>query len=122
MLIRTKVKQGKAVKISATFNGNVQDYALAWLHLTNNARENPNIFLKHWNNSGNSVYVVTPEKYADQMKEYLTGLNSSEFTVKIWDVETITTITPVIDWCIDYKNDAECEEADNAEVLPHVDA
>ena len=122
MLIRMKAKQDKAVKISATFNGNVQDYALAWLHLTNNARENPNIFLKHWNNSGNSVYVVTPEKYVDQMKKYLTGFNSSEFKVKIWDVETIATITPVIDWCIDYKNDAELEEADNAEVLPHVDA
>jgi hypothetical protein len=64
--VRIKAKIGKAVKISCTFKGSVQDYALAWLHLTNNAREYPNIFLKHWNSSGDSVYVITPEKYAEK--------------------------------------------------------
>lgn len=122
--IRIKAKQDKAVKITCEFKGSTENYALAWLHLTNNAREFPEIFLKHYNNSGNGVFVVTPEKYVDKMKDYLTGFNSSEFEVEIVDEEKITTVTPVIDWGSDWKTttDEEWEELDNAEVLPYEDA
>lgn len=123
--IKAKAKQGKAVKISATFKGSVENYALAWLHLTNNAREFPEIFLKHYNNSGNGVFVITPEKYVEKMKEYLTGFNTKEFTVKVWDEEPITTITPVIDWGPTWgpgSEDIDWDELENAEVLPYEDA
>lgn len=118
--IRIKAKQGNAVRISATFMGSVENYALAWLHLTNNARENPGIFLKHYNNSGCSVFVVTPERFADQMKEYLLGFNSNDFKVEIYDEEKITTITPVMIWGNGIASD-DWEELDNAEVLPYED-
>lgn len=122
--IRIKAKQDKAVKITCEFKGSTENYALAWLHLTNNAREFPEIFLKHYNNSGNTVFVVTREKYVDKMKDYLTGFNSSEFEVEIVDEEKVTTVTPVIDWGSDWKTttDEEWEELDNAEVLPYEDA
>lgn len=122
--ISIKAKQDKAVKITCHFKGSTENYALAWLHLTNNAREFPEIFLKHYNNSGNTVFVVTREKYVDKMKDYLTGFNSSEFEVEIVDEEKVTTVTPVIDWGSDWKTttDEEWEELDNAEVLPYEDA
>ena len=105
------------MKISATFEGSVENYAMAWLHLTNNAREFPEIFLKHYNNSGDSVFVVTPEKCVERMKDYLNGFNTSEFTVKIYDVETVPTITPLIDWEATYEDEAD----DYVEVLPWED-
>lgn len=119
--IRIKAMTGSAVKITCVFKGSVQDYAMAWLHLTNNARENPNVFLKHWNNSGNCVYVVTPEQWVEQVKDYLIGFNSIDFESEVIDVETVPTMTPVIDWGCDW-NGFDYEEIDSIEVLPSVDA
>lgn len=119
--VRIKAKMGKAVKIYCRFNGNVQDYALAWLHLTNNAREYPKIFLKHYNNSGNGVTVITPEKHVEQMKEYLEGLSHDEFEVNIMDEEIVSTVTPVIDWGDNWMNDDVLDELDSAEVLSYED-
>lgn len=131
--IRIKAKQDKAVKITCEFKGSTESYALAWLHLTNNAREFPEIFLKHYNNSGNGVTVITPEKYVDKMKNYLRGLAQYKcenneliptLTIENFSEEKITTVTPVIDWGSDWKTttDEEWEELDNAEVLPYEDA
>ena len=124
--IKIKAKKGKAVRIECSFTGSTEQYALAWLHLSNNAREYPNIFLKYWNNPYDSVFVVTPEKYADKMKSYLTSLTKYEvadttlnriFTVKIEDEEVIETITPLVDWEATYEDEAD----DDAEVLPWCD-
>lgn len=119
--VRIKAKMGKAVKLSCSFEGSVQDYALAWLHLTNNAREYPKIFLKYYNNSGNGVTVITPEKYVEKMKDYLTGFNTGKFEVMIWDEEIVSTVTPVIDWGDNWLNDDVWEELENAEVLQYED-
>lgn len=118
-----KHRIGTAVMIRSTFKGSVEDYAMAWLHLTNNAREYPKIFLKHYNNSGNTVTVITPAKYAEKMKEYLVGLSQytcidgelkKTFTVEIDSEETIQTITPLVDWECDYEDDSD----DDIQVLP----
>ena len=93
-----KIKVDKAVQIQYRFIGKVEDYALAWLHLTNNAREYPNVFLKHWNNSGNVVTVVTPKSAVDDMKHYLNGLSFGDFRTEFFYETEVTTVTPVIDW------------------------
>lgn len=118
-----KHRIGTAVKIDCKFEGSIEEYAMAWLHLTNNAREYPKIFLKHYNNSGNNVTVITTEKYQEKMKQYLKGLEQSTykdgelkktFTVDIWNVEIIQTITPLVDWECDYEDDSD----DDIQVLP----
>lgn len=109
-----KHKVGKAVKIECTFKGKLEDYAMAWLHLTNNAREYPFAFLKHYNNAGNNVTVITTEQYQEKMKEYLEGLAHDDFDVEVWDTTVIQTIIPLVDWECDFKDSAD----DDVEVLP----
>lgn len=122
--LKCKAKLGKAMKVECTFRGNDEDYAMAWLHLTNNAREYPNVFLKHYNDRGCGVTVITPEKYVENMKQYLEGLTTyrsdgeKEFAsleVEVWNIEPVQTITPLIDW------EGEEAEDDYAEVLPYDD-
>ena len=122
--VYTKGEIGKAVKITANFEGKVHDYALAWLHLTNNAREYPNVFLKVWNTAGDSVMVLTTEKWANSVKDYLTGLTGigvtdgdnqrTDFKVTIQDTEVVPTIKPLVDWDADFEDVMD----DFAEVLP----
>ena len=126
--IRTKGRLGAAVKITARFDGPVEAYALAWLHLTNNAREWPATFLKVYNDSGDLVTVITTENSADSVKDYLTSLSGiadkiedgklvREFSVTIEDTEKIPTVTPMVDWVATYEDDTD----DDVEVLPAAD-
>ena len=122
--VKSRVRIGKAMKVECTFKGKVEDYAMAWLHLTNNAREYPRIFLKHYNNSGCGVTVITPEKHVEEMKEYLESLSTykwdgektvASLEVKVFNIEPVQTVTPLLgDW--------NCEpwdvEDDYAEILP----
>lgn len=124
--VYAKGEHGTAVRITARFEGKTQDYALAWLHLTNNAREYPNVFLKIYNTAGDRVIVVTPEKWRDSVKEYLTGLSGmgvldkdadspyTDFKVTILDEEIVPTIKPLVDWDADFEDVMD----DFAEVLP----
>ena len=109
-----KAKKGKAVKLIYRFKGRTKDYAIAWLHLTNNAREFPKIFLHHYNNDGNCVYVITPKKHRDEMVQYLNGLAFGEFKTEMVSEEEIETITPLVDWECTYTDDAD----DDVAVLP----
>lgn len=120
--ISIKARHGKAVKLSCTFKGSVQEYALAWLNLSNNAREYPDAFLKVSNNSGCGVFVITPEKYVAKMKEFLNGFNSSVFKVEIWDEESVPTITPMVDWSANDFSKVDWDELERIEVLPYADA
>lgn len=88
--MRFDKKFGQAVLIEASMEGKIADYAMAWLHLTNNARENPHVFLKHWNNSGCGIFVVCSEKYKDSVVEYLEMLD-----MEVYHTEIVPTITPV---------------------------
>ena len=117
--VKIKSRLGKAVKIHCVWKGTIEEYALAWLHLTNNARENPQVFLKHYNNDRNSVFVVTPEKWAERVKDYLTGFT---FDAEILDVSEVPTVTPIVDWSANWGNDVDYDEMDSAEVLPYEDA
>ena len=108
-----KAKKGKAMKLTFEFTGSVQDYALAWLHLSNNAREYPNVFLKHYNSDGNYVYVVTSKAKAQNMKDYMEGLSHDGFKVELVEEMEIETITPMVDWDCTFTDEAD----DDVEVL-----
>lgn len=99
----------------------VEESLLSYPEDERDGRSDMEIFLKHYNNSGNSVFVITPEKMVEKMKDYLTGFNSSEFTVEIWDEEIVPTVTPVIDWSSNWNSNCDWEELENTEVLPYAD-
>ena len=61
----------KATMFTLNINKPVQEYAMNFLHIINNAREFPNMFYEVRNNSGNSVYVTCRTKDKDSIKEYL---------------------------------------------------
>lgn len=82
----------------------VTGYALSWLHLTNNARENPSYILHYANNSGNGVWVVAPPKHAEEVKIYLNNLG-----FVVWDTEQRKAFCVNCEWALsepDYVNDA----------------
>ena len=96
----------KAVLLTVEFKGTIEEYAMAWLKLTNNAREYSNMIWKIKNNSGNKVYVYCNPKSAESVKEFCTGIVSfyHEEEDKIHSVGEvieeceITVGVPIYDW------------------------
>ena len=76
-------RKEKAIQITVCLEGDVQKYALSFLHIWNNAREYPNMFYKVENNSGNDVIVTCRPKDAESIKEYLEQFG------KVWYTEEI---------------------------------
>ena len=64
----------KAILLTVEFNGTVEEYAMAWLKLTNNAREYSNMIWKIQNSSSNTVYVYCNPKSAEAVKNFCTGI------------------------------------------------
>jgi hypothetical protein len=61
----------KAKLIMVNIEGDVQKYALSFLHIWNNARENPHVFYKVENCFNNHVFVTfNPDEY-ENVREYL---------------------------------------------------
>lgn len=73
----------KATRITVNLKGDIQQYALSFLHIWNNAREYPNMFYKVENNSGSDVIVTCRTKDADNIKEYLEQFG------EVWHTEEI---------------------------------
>jgi len=66
----------KAVLLTVEFKGTIEEYAMAWLKLTNNAREYSNMIWKIQNTSSNTVYVYCNPKSAEAVKDFCTGIVS----------------------------------------------
>ena len=66
----------KAVLLTVEFKGTIEEYAMAWLKLTNNAREYSNMIWKIQNTSSNTVYVYCNPKSAEAVKDFCTGIIS----------------------------------------------
>ena len=66
----------EAVMLEVDFSGTIEEYAMAWLKLTNNAREYSNMIWKISNCRGNTVFVYCNPKSADVVKEFCTGIVS----------------------------------------------
>lgn len=70
-MIKYYHEKEKATRITVRLEGDVQKYALSFLHIWNNAREYPNMFYRVENNSGNNVYITCRTKDAESITEYL---------------------------------------------------
>ena len=85
-------------RIETTFDGSVKDYAIMWLHLTNNARENKKVFYKIKNYYDNDITVICAENMVDEVVDYLKRIG---LTIK--DKCPTTVVIPYID----YEDDEE---------------
>lgn len=61
----------KAIQFTVDIEGDVQKYAMSFLHIFNNARENPDCFYKVENSYNNQVFVTCERGYRDQVEKYL---------------------------------------------------
>ena len=70
------IKRRDAILLTVDFSGKtIEDYAMAWLKLTNNAREYRDIIWKITNERDtNKVYVWCDPKRVETIKEFLTGI------------------------------------------------
>lgn len=74
----------KAIQITVRLDGDIQQYAMSFLHIWNNAREFPNMFYKVENISGsNNVFVTCRPKDAEDIKEYLEQFGEIRYTEEI---------------------------------------
>lgn len=81
------------IQIVATFKGSVEDYAMMWLNLTNNARENREVFYKIENNYHNDIFVLTNEKDVDDVVDYLQRLG-----LEIKDKRSCVAVIPYVEY------------------------
>lgn len=82
-MINLFYEKEKATQITVSLDGDIQKYALSFLHIWNNAREYPEIFYKVENNSGNDVIVTCKTEDAERVKEYLENFG------EVWHTEEI---------------------------------
>ena len=82
-MIKYYHEKEKATRITVNLEGDIQQYALSFLHIWNNAREYPNMFYRVENNSGNDVIVTCRTKDAENIKEYLEQFGEVWYTEEI---------------------------------------
>ena len=74
----------KAIQITVRLDGNVQRYALSFLHIWNNARDYPEIFYKVENMSAsNNVFVTCNPERVEEVTEYLEQFGEIRYTEEI---------------------------------------
>lgn len=96
----------EAVLLTVEFDGSVEEYAMAWLKLTNNAREYSSTVWKIWNGRDNKVYVICNPKSAENVKDFCTGIvgfyhedeKKMHYIGKVVSQEDITVGVPIYDW------------------------
>ena len=83
-MINLFYEKEKATQITVNLEGDVQKYALSFLHIWNNAREYPNMFYKVENMSAsNKVFVTCRTEDAESIKEYLEQFGEITYTEEI---------------------------------------
>lgn len=127
MLIeKIRIERKKAVLLTVDFSGRIDEYALAWLKLTNNAREYPKMIWRIENGRGDNVYVYCNPKSADSIKEFVTGIvgcyredeDKVHYVGKIVAEREIEVAFPVYEYESSYKsNDPRWEEDIESAVL-----
>lgn len=74
----------KAIQVTVRLEGDVQTYALSFLHIWNNAREYPRSFYKVENIAGsNNVIVTCNPADVENVKEYLENFGEIRYTEEI---------------------------------------
>lgn len=86
-MIRFKLEQEKANRITINVDGPTEKYALSFINIFNHCREYPYAFYKIENNYDNRVYVTCNPKHIDSVKEYLEDFGTIETVDEIaWNV------------------------------------
>lgn len=70
-MIKYSHEKERATMFTLRIDKPVQEYALNFLHIINNAREYPNMIYEVKNNSGNDIYVTCRTSDKESIKEYL---------------------------------------------------
>ena len=117
-------KRKEAVMLTVDFSGKVEDYALAWLKLTNNAREYNDMIWSISNSNGNNVYVICNPKRVEAVREFCTGIittydekeNKVNYIGKVIDERKITVGVPIYEYdstydCNDERWDEDLDKA-----------
>lgn len=74
----------KAVEFTVELEGDVQQYAMSFLHIFNNARDNKDIFYKVENMSAsNKIFVSCNPEDREAVKEYLEQFGKITFEEEI---------------------------------------
>jgi hypothetical protein len=103
----------EAVILTIDFSGTIEEYALAWLKLTNNAREYRDMIWKISNSKGNNVYVICNPNCVETVKDFCTGIvgvysekdNEMHYIGKVIDERKITVGVPVYEYESTYRYD-----------------
>ena len=83
-MIKYYHEKEKAIQITVRLGGDIQKYAISFLHIWNNAREYPEIFYKVENMSAsNKVFVTCRTEDAEAVKEYLEQFGEITYTEEI---------------------------------------
>ena len=96
----------KAILLTVEFKGTVEEYAMAWLKLTNNAREYSNMIWKIQNTSSNTVYVYCNPKSAEAVKDFCTGIvtfyheeeDEMHFVGEVTNETEVIVGVPIYEW------------------------
>lgn len=125
---KMRIERKEAVFINADFTApKIEWYALAWLKLTNLAREMPDVFYKIGNvRESSEVYVICNPKRADDVKNTLDGIcvfydqktEETYYIGKVTNEQKIEIGVPVYEYDSDADlDDEEWEEDMDAAVL-----
>ena len=103
---KIRFERKEAIMLTVDFSGPIEGYALAWLKLTNNAREYGNMIWKIFNDKENGVYVICNPKHVDAIKEFCDGIyayyNEREektyYIGKVISEDKITVGVPVYEY------------------------
>lgn len=83
-MINLFYEKEKAIEFTVDLGNNIQQYAMSFLHIFNNVRDNKDVFYKLENLSGtNKIFVSCNPEYADRVKEYLSQFGEITFEEEI---------------------------------------
>ena len=122
-----RFERKQAIMLTVDFSGTTEEYALAWLKLTNNAREYSNMIWKIFNNTGNNVYVICKPESAETIKNFCNGIiatydkekDEPRYIGKVIDEEKVTVGVPVYEYESTYKYDDSRFEDDIDQAIYH---
>lgn len=83
-MVKYSHNKERAIEFTVDLGNDVQRYAMSFLHIFNNARDNKNVFYKVENLSGsNKIFVTVNKDYHDEVEEYLSQFGEITFEEEI---------------------------------------
>lgn len=118
---KMNIERRKAILFELDLSGPIEQYAMAWLKLTNNAREYPDYIWKIVNSSSSTVYVYCNPKHVDSVRDFLDGLHPYYdeckdkliYMGKILNEEEIIVGVPVYEWKVTGSFEEQGKDIDN---------